>query len=67
METDISVLLLLFCFDWNSLHARLNSRYEAYSNKKKKHKKITAYRKSLSKALTGKTCLLILDLKSLES
>ena len=34
-------------FNWNSLHARLNSRYEAWSYKKKKHKKITAYRKSV--------------------
>ena len=28
-----------FCFNWNSLHARLNSHYEAWSYKKKKHKK----------------------------
>ena len=31
----------------DSLHARLNSHYEAWSYKKKKHKKITAYRKSV--------------------
>ena len=28
-----------FFFNWNSLHARLNSHYEAWSYKKKKHKK----------------------------
>ena len=34
-----------FCFNCDSLHARLNSHYEAWSYKKKKHKKIIAYRK----------------------
>ena len=29
-------------FNWNSLHARLNSYYEARSYKKKKYKKIKA-------------------------
>ena len=29
-------------FNWDSLHARLNSRYKAYSHKKKKNKKIKA-------------------------
>ena len=29
----------LFFFNWDSLHARLNSHYEAWSYKKKKHKK----------------------------
>ena len=39
--------LLVFCFFyWDSLHARLNSHYEAWSCKKKKHIKIKAYRKS---------------------
>ena len=33
-------------FNWYSLHARLNSHYEAWSYKKKKHKKVKAYRKS---------------------
>ena len=28
-----------FFFNWDSLHARLNSHYEAYSYKKKRHKK----------------------------
>ena len=51
-----------FFKNWDSLHARLNSHYEAWSYKKKKHKKITACRK-----LTVKRCLLILDLKPLRS
>ena len=36
-----------FFFNWNLLHARLNSHYKAWSYKKKKHKKIKAYRKSV--------------------
>ena len=43
------VSLSLFFFkkkkNWDSLHARQKSHYEARSHKKKKHKKITAYRK----------------------
>ena len=38
---------LLFVFNWDSLHARVNSHYEAWSYKKKKYKKIKAYRKSV--------------------
>ena len=34
-------------FNWDSLHARLNSHYEGWSYKKKKHKKIKAFRKSV--------------------
>ena len=36
-------------FNWDSLHARLNSywHYEAWGYKKKKHKKSKAYRKSV--------------------
>ena len=34
-------------FNWDSLHARLDSHYKAWSYKKKKHKKITAHRKSV--------------------
>ena len=30
---------LIFFFNWDSLHARLNSRYEVWNYKKKKHKK----------------------------
>ena len=40
------VVLYLF-FNWDSLHARLNSDYKAWKYKKKKHKKIKAYRKWL--------------------
>ena len=36
-----------FFFNWDSLHARLNSLYKAWSYKKKEHKKFKAYRKSL--------------------
>ena len=37
-----------FFFNWDSLHARLNSHYEAWSyKKKKKHKKDYSYRKSV--------------------
>ena len=31
---------LLFFWDWDSLHASLNTHYEAWSYKKKKRKKI---------------------------
>ena len=54
-------------FNWDSLHARLNSHYKARSYKKKKHKKIKAYTKSLQKEPTVNMCLLILDLKSFGS
>ena len=50
-------------FNWDSLQARLNSHYRAWSYKKKKHKKIKAYRKSLQKEPTVNKSLLILDLK----
>ena len=53
-------------FNWDSLHARLNSHYKAW-NYKKKHKKITVYRKSVLKEPAVKRCLLILDLKPLKS
>ena len=33
--------------NWNSLHTRLNSYYKAWSYKKKKHRKIKTYMKSL--------------------
>ena len=38
---------LVFLKNWDSLHARLNSHYKAQSYKKKMHKKITAYKKSV--------------------
>ena len=34
-------------FNWDSFHARLKSHCEARNYKKKKHKKIKAYRKSV--------------------
>ena len=42
-EENISVFFLFF--NWDSLHARLNNHYKAWSYKKKK--KIKAYRKSV--------------------
>ena len=33
--------------NWDSFHARLNSHYKAWSYRKKKHKKIKAWRKSV--------------------
>ena len=51
-------------FNWDLLQVRLNKLYKAWSYKKKKHKKIKAYRKSLKKKPTVKRHLLILDLKS---
>ena len=56
-----------FFFNWDSLHAWLNSHYEAWSDKKESTKKIIQYRKSVQKEPTVKTCLLILDLKPLKS
>ena len=53
--------------NWDSLHARLNSRYEAWSSKKKKLKKINAQRKSVQKEPTVKRYPLILDLKPFRS
>ena len=38
---------VFFFFNWDSLHTRLNNNYKAWSYKKKKHKKIKAYRKSV--------------------
>ena len=50
---------MFFSFNWDSLYARLNSHYKALSYKKKKHRKIKAYRKSLYKEQTVDRCLLI--------
>ena len=36
-----------FFINWDSLHARMNRHYKAWSYKKKKHEKIKAYSKSL--------------------
>ena len=36
-----------FFFNWDSLHTRLNSHYEAWGYKIKKDKKVKPYRKSI--------------------
>ena len=54
-----------FFFNWDSVHARLNSHDKAWSYKKKE--KIKAYRKSVQKKPTVKRCLLILELKPFRS
>ena len=57
--------VLHFLYNWDSLYARLNSHYKTWSYKKKKHKKIKAYSKSVKKEPTVKRCLLIPDLKTI--
>ena len=52
-------------FNWNSLHARLNSHYKAWSYKKKKHKKIKAYMNSVYKEPTVKKMSVNSRLKSI--
>ena len=66
MMAFIYLFIYLFSFNWNSLHARLNNHYKAYSYKKKKHKKIKTQRKSVQKIIV-KRCLLILVLKPFRS
>ena len=46
-ELEVTMEEFFFFFFWYSLHARLNSHYEAWSYKKRKHKKVKAYRKSI--------------------
>ena len=46
VQFDKLFFVIVF-FNWDLLHARLNSHYKAWSYKKKKHKKIKAYRKSV--------------------
>ena len=55
------VYIIFFFFNWDSLHAILNSHYKAWSYKKKKHKNIKD--KSVQKEPTIKRCLLILYLR----
>ena len=50
---------------WDSLHTVLNSHYIAWSYKKKKHKKIKGYRKSLYKEPKVNRCLLDSRLKTI--
>ena len=63
MQKNIKFKILSFFFNWDSLHARLNSHSEAWIYKKRSIKKITGYRKSVYKEPTVKRFLLILDLK----
>ena len=63
--TNSHIKETLTCFV--SVHARLNSNNKAWSYKKKKHKKINAYRKYVWKEPTVKRCLLTLDLNSFRS
>ena len=70
MRQSVLYMMLLFAssikmvfFNWDSLHAGINNHYKAWSCKKKKHKKIKAYRKSVYKEPTVKRCLLILEVK----
>ena len=67
-QPTCNILMFIYIFfNWYSLHARLSSHYEAWSYKKKKHKKVKTYRKSIQKEPTVNRCLLILDLKPLRS
>ena len=54
-----TLLVSILFFNGDSLHARLSSHYETWSYKKKKLKKINAYRKSVYKAPTVERCLLV--------
>ena len=56
-------LFMLFFFGLDSLHARLNSHYKAWSYKKNKHQKIKAYIKSLQEETAVNKCSLTLNLK----
>ena len=69
---SLFLMIFVFCFFFffkkrDSLDARLNSDYEAWSYKKKKLKKVKEYRKSVCKEPTVKRLLLLLDLKPLRS
>ena len=54
-------------FNWDLLHARQTSHYRTLSYKKKKHKKIEVYSKSVQKVPVVKRSLLNLDLKPFTS
>ena len=58
--------IIIIFFNWDSLHARLNSHYKAWNYKKKKHKKDYSIQEICLEP-TFKKCLLILDLKPLRS
>ena len=65
--TILIIIITMIFFNWDSLHARLRSHYEAWHYKKRSTKRITGYRKSVLKEPVVKRCLLILDLKPLNS
>ena len=46
IDVSFKFFILIF-FNWDSLHAKLNSHCEAWSYKKRHTKKITGYRKSV--------------------
>ena len=46
-ELKLMKIVAISFFNWDSLHARVNSHYKTWSNKKKNHKKITTQRKSV--------------------
>ena len=56
-----------FFINWDSLPARQSSHYEAWSCKKKRHKRIKTCKKSVKKRSTVKRYLLIVDLKAFRS
>ena len=65
---DFNVIFVCLLFESrDSLHSRLNSHYKGWNYKRKKYKKIKAYRKSIYKEPTGKKCLIILDLNQFRS
>ena len=63
----VCVCVCVCVCNWDSLHGRLSSHFKAWSYKKKKHKKIKAYTKSLYKEPTVNRCLFILDLQLFRS
>ena len=47
MDNKLGKVVIYFFLYWNSLHTRPDIHYEAWHYKKKKYKKIKAYRKSV--------------------
>ena len=47
LATELHKCANFFFFNWDSLHARLNSHYQVWSYNKRSTKKITGYRKSI--------------------
>ena len=58
------IFRLFFFFNWNSLHARLNSHYKAWSFKKKDAQKRLKHTGNLFRKDLQLIGLLILNLKS---